>query len=585
MGVEKFTNFQNQHQLIVKYFQIQREQWLQAKLYEFQITKEEVYDHKYAMFRDKLNRFLYQSTGITKAEEYSVETELAVIKNQALKSYRTQKLQDALLELNYVVESRSMPPCYFQYVEAGKVDIHHIKKLTCFENQKIIRNVDSSLNTDIDYSNDSLFNLLVYHLSKELFAMKKVQHWIATAFTEFNLPNIKLTTPELTNIIIPILKQQNQLAVIEYSHVANITCKYVKDEHERQLNIKIRNQEYMEKTFIYLQSQLLLKCPLIGKKLIPLDYKSSNPYQSTIKQFIHPKHEKCSHHRNSCLDRTISDLAAIYRSSQCKSHLIKEMGKYITNFTLDDLKIPNASQRFHDSIQLGMWMHVPKNALRIYRTEIIGRELGHHQINLNQIIESSLNTVQQYIKTEDDDPLGDLNTAVQLIVESERNRKMIVQETKQIVESYGLETSWIDKTIRPTIDNELDLSSLESIVQCWIYNHHHDIHILKSHIQFYLNDKQLNDKQKLIETKISNDPFFQGLFLNQEDRQLFLVNPQFDYILQATPIFYRYMDQSIDDHTIGVEEVVKEVVDICRQIIFHEISPKALWVIMYYTRS
>lgn len=208
-----------------------------------------------------------------------------------------------------------------------------------------------------------------------------------------------------------------------------------------------------------------------------------------------------------------------------------------------------------------MWLHIPLNAFRIYRDEVLNfhlvKRLGKFNINdCSQIVRDHY---YRFIVS---------NTPLPNEIFPETNEIMLLVETIKEMEHIRLKRQEIvkDLLLYQNMDFNFlyvnDKSEFGLKIKNWIKS---DLNIedAVSIITEHQKQSLVNQKKSLIDKMIQKSPKFMSLFKTKYDQDIFVKSREFEIIKLASLVYQMYLKE-YNDALVVVEDIcllVKDVIE------------------------
>jgi hypothetical protein len=344
---------------------------LQRQLTELGISFRQLNEKDWTFVRSEIIAFLNQNDSISLKEEWHIHARLVQIRMELEKRIRKEKLMVAIKSTGFTIEV--LPPCGERFVETG-VMTRCSSTSICTQQQPFLGAISPELLDDFQSGGNSI-ECIAKHIVNQQRAIEKIDSMIeSTLFRqlqgrEYSVDFLRRWVKQILQKQIPKSVDSAMLASI----VSMVCKKYVqaqKTQQEEELAFSSRMLQVLE---LSIQN----KCPLISKKLLPLRMRLEDPtIKEMVQNFCSATHRYCTKHLTVCLEYAVSDLASTFRQNESQKYLIRELKKLMPDFENKDLLVSKGSrERFDSATRLGMWMHIPINAMRIYREECLTKRL------------------------------------------------------------------------------------------------------------------------------------------------------------------------------------------------------------------
>jgi hypothetical protein len=373
LGFLEYSELSAKREYDIQFYRKQRHDWFQSQLHELGLSYYQLNESDGAYVRSSISSFLHQNDLPTFKEEWDIYSNLLNIKQELQKKRRKDNLLMTMENMGYHVEL--LTRCGEEFVETGIIS-DCCEKPTCKKECSFLASISPDLIINLQWKEkggdlsklshhiaqhhanakgleDIIESIILRNMSGNLYSMDVLVRWIKQV----------LRKQANESVTLPVLNSIAQLVCKKY-----LLSKQVKEQQDKDFSLRM---------FHFLESSIASKCPLISKKLLPLSNQMHDPLvKAIVDQFCSLKHRYCSKHMTVCLEYAVSDLASHYRQKESHRYLKKELVKFMPFFnSKDDLSSPGSQERFESSTRLGMWMHIPLNAFRIYREECLYNNL------------------------------------------------------------------------------------------------------------------------------------------------------------------------------------------------------------------
>jgi hypothetical protein len=553
------------------------------------LKEDDIMSSEFCSTRASISRFIFQNHNVTPKEEWLLCSQFFEAKTILEKNSRRLEIHRHATELGFNFEGFDISPCVHNYIETGKIDEAHVDLCYCDMNRKLLSKFhleDLKLSFQMPQPvNDSLISKLVVHNIYEVKGNLLVEQMINYILIEskynaqtFKMllskvktrikiqPNESITTPKLKAII--------EVCYLEYLN-------YVK-------SAAVLNEKFEKNALDLLKTTLLerwywfLTSPLISKYILPLENLIKDPeYLAIVDKFVNPIHRSCSKHFTLCLEWTISELCCIFRKRECILYLNNQIRLFMKNFKgVESLKSVSAKERYASAIKLGltttnqgMWLHIPLNAFRIYRDEVLNFHLVNRlgRFNINDCSQIVRDHYHRFIVTNTPLPNGIIpeTNEIMLLVESIKEMEIIRVKRQDEVKDLLLYENMDFDFLYVNDGSEFSLKMKD-----WIkseLNIEVAIVIIKDHQKQNL----INKKKALIDQMIQQSPRFISLFKTKFDQGVFVKSREFEIIKMASLLYQMFLKDYND-----VFVVVEDICVLVKDVIENRICPYGILVLL-----
>jgi hypothetical protein len=276
--------------------------------------------------------------------------------------------------------------------------------------------------------------------------------------------------------------------------------------------------------FSQLKRNLINQCPLIYEKI--RDDLGQPPYNEIVRQFTDPINTYCSKHSTICIQHSISELACTYQKLKSISLLDLELEMHFKKPGVELLAL-DSKIRYQITIELGMWTHIKKMAVQIYRAEIIYQRLVG--LDPKKLLAPAKEIYERYLCQEETHFQILFEATIKLIEIWELVRLERVNFIIRLLEKYEMPFTFVYDM---TFENNHKLGNLEAFIQKWLYGSDPNVFLLEDGIKrIFMKQKYDSKKDRILKQLLSNS-LYTKQFLCLDDAILFQKTVEFKVILK-----------------------------------------------------
>jgi hypothetical protein len=446
LGFEEYSGHLEKRNVDVQVYRKQRHDWFQSELHDLGLSHYQLNETEWTFVRSSISSFLHQNDSKSFKEEWEIHSSLLYVKQELEKKQRKEKLLKTMDEMGLSVDV--LTRCGEEYVETGILP-RCFTTIICESEHCFLTSISPTLLHSLCYAGTCTVSQLGHHIAQHHANLKRIEMLIESIVHK-RMHGKEYSLEFLVRWIKQVLQKQNPKSVTNsvLTSIVQLVCKkYVLSKQTQQ----VQDKDFYTKMLHFLESSIETKCPLISKKLLPLYKSFDDPVvRNTVDRFCAAKHRYCTKHLTVCLEYAVSDLASHYRQKQSELYLIKELSKFMPGFEKSGLKAPGSKERYDSAIRLGMWMHVPLNAFRIFREESLYTHLARSipDFEYKEMLEKSKQTYRQFVLS--DSPLSQSNLAewpkngemvlvITQILKDEHHKNCKIQLGNRVLTSLGLD--------------------------------------------------------------------------------------------------------------------------------------------------
>lgn len=296
--------------------------------------------------------------------------------------------------------------------------------------------------------------------------------------------------------------------------------------------------------------------------------------------------------------------------------------------SVDDLVVPGAIERYKSATHLGMWAHIPLNAFRVYREEVLGRQLFRHGIELDKhkYMPEALDIYQAFVVDNahilsalSEDYLASdssgchnwndrwmlwpcdsyLDQVVANIGKLEDLRKTRLARAIGLLNEYGLNGHAVLNIMAKDSSEMNDNNSIMTQVSQWIYSSLESTEGLESTFAEAAAVVSQQRRFDLLTAMIRNHPEYQVSLLIQNifefpfERDSFLMSSGMSCAIGCSPLFREFVQRRVDytpyndsGHSaaapVDIMQAALQVIENIRMIYQGELSKSVVRVVTYY---
>jgi predicted transcriptional regulator len=397
--------------------------------------------------RSEIASFVHQNEVMSFKEQWHLHSRLLEFKLELEKQNRKDMLLNAIRATGFNIEV--LPSCGELFVETGVMSSCFDTKV-CTKQQPFLQAIDPTLFEYLD-SGENRFEIIATHIVNEQRAIAKIDAIIEDAlYRELNGYDYSV---EFLRRWVKQLVRKHKSQSVNGTTLISIISMLCRKYLATLKDLKTEESAFSSRMLQILEMSIQTKCPLISKKILPLrDQLQDAKINDIIQNFCSTTHRYCSKHLTVCLEYAVSDIASQFRQNESQKYLINELRKLMPNFEAKDQLISKGSiERFHSATRLGMWIHVPLNAMRIYREECLVNYLRRldPDFSPSHLLERSKQVFRQFILSNSQlnaqsDPLiwpvnRELTDCVDQIQKDEKHRKARTAIAKAILTQFKMD--------------------------------------------------------------------------------------------------------------------------------------------------
>lgn len=334
------------------------------------------------------------------------------------------------------------------------------------------------------------------------------------------------------------------------------------------LESALENDTFVKECVARLEVFLTRKAPTVAHEIIPLLTVTDFEYKASINAFSHPSHLRCPKHFSSCISYAAADIVARYRAIKCRASMDNEMTQYMDSFTSASLVVKGAKDRYEAAISTSFWMHIPINAAKVFREELLGRALAKSipGFEFGLATTHAQSAYRHFILSES--PFTEIEAELEgyLVVIGEEEKR-IMERTKIALQIITDMEIWY---------GDLGVEKGGTIIQSWIYTPDFDVECLRRSLMKMAQKRRKAHRMGTLIKLVLSSPLYGSLFSNLHDLAVFAATPQFKLAISASVTAQLYLDGDY----VKISEAVCDVVAIVCDLVHNEIDPIVVLVLL-----